>query len=610
MYDSSMDTQRVLRYKLVFSAFLLGAASLAAHLFFLQLNPATRELYTKKVEERWHSYETPHARRGDIYYRNGTLLAGTRKVARVIVEPQMVQPHLTEVSETLAQYLHQPAEDIAEKIGGFKHRGMELASGIDLGTALAIDRAGLTGVFTRYYYERVYPHGAYCAAATLGYAGPEPHQRLGLEKVCDAVLSGEDGKVIYRKDASRQRLPGSILDEKEKHDGAPLYTTLHPSIQTICEEELRSAEAVNHAEWGCILVMDPRSGEILGASTSPTFDPNAYVHGEHGPEANVLVHNAVEPGSTVKPLLAAYAVDRGWLDPAHRYVCNRSYRVGKYNIREAEADEVIGGNAGVPIEQILVHSSNIGMAQVAVQLGQDHVREAYEALGLFHRTGVELPGESRGIRPCSWQKKNEPWPKITLATTGFGQGMGVTPLQLATAYCTIANGGYKVQPTLLLRDKKDINGEPAGEPAVPEGEIVIAGFGGGQPQRLKIEEPTVSSDGRVRVLSAETCAKMAQWLENVTIKGTGKQARLERFRVAGKTGTAQIHNSHGGYAGGSYLASFVGYFPVEQPRYLVLVMFSRPKGAYYGGAVAAPVFKKVGDRISYIDELALRGSEY
>jgi stage V sporulation protein D (sporulation-specific penicillin-binding protein) len=419
--------------------------------------------------------------------------------------------------------------------------------------------------------------------------------------------------VIYRKDATRQRLPGSVLFEKERRDGSPLYTTLHHSIQTICEEEMRAAIERNSAEWGCILVMDPRSGEVLGAGTHPTFDPNEYVRGSLGEERNVLIHNAIEPGSTVKPLLAAYALDRQWLNPAHKYVCNRHYRVGKYAIREAEASHWIGGNAGVGIDRILISSSNVGMAQVALQLGQDHVREAFEALGFWSKTGIELPGESRGLRPCRWQKNGENWPKITHATTGYGQGMSVTPLQLASAYCALANGGYRVRPTLLLRDEEEPVQEP-GEPEIPEGEIVIAGFGGGiaDPSMAPKADAgmTAYPTGKVRVISPETCIQVSQWLERVVTEGTGKAARLERYRAAGKTGTAQIPGRKGGYASGAYVSSFVGYFPVEEPRYLVLVMFSRPRGGYYGGVVAAPVFKKVGDRISYIDELALRGAEY
>jgi stage V sporulation protein D (sporulation-specific penicillin-binding protein) len=604
MERSSFEANRQLRYNLVFSAFLLGAACLAAHLFFLQFHGPTRRYYEAKVEERWHSYAEPEGRRGDIYYRDGTLIAGTRKVARVLIEPGMINA-LEDVSLTLSQHLGVPAEDIREKINKCKVRSMELAKGVDLGTSLAIDRAQLRGVFTRYYYERTYPHGAYCAGPTVGYAGAQDFQRLGLEKSCDAILTGRKGKIVFRKDANRKRLPGSVLDARSKEDGTPVYTTLHPSIQTICEDELRHAAEENGSDWGCIVVMNPDNGEVLGASTYPTFDPNEYVAGRLGDERNILVHNAVEPGSTVKPLLAAYALDQGWINATQRWVCNRILSIDGYRVREAELSHVIGDAGGAKLDKILINSSNIGMAQIAMELGQDRVLQAYESLGFFARTGVELPSESRGLKPCRWQKKGEKWPRITLATTGFGQGMSVTPLQLAAAYCTLANGGYRVQPTLVLHSSDGAETPEDNEITMPEGEILMAGFG--DKPRLELKAPedlTPGPGGRVRVLRKETCDQVTQWLEQVVIDGTGKQARLQRFRAAGKTGTGQIPSPRGGYQAGAYLSSFAGYFPVEDPRYMVLVMFYHPRGAYYGGVVAAPVFKKVGDRISYVDVLA------
>ena len=178
-------------------------------------------------------------------------------------------------------------------------------------------------------------------------------------------------------------MPGSELESNSKEDGKDLLTTLHPGIQTVCEDELRRAQESNHAQWGCILVMEPSSGEVLGAATYPSFDPNEYVKGRIGRESNLLVHTPVEPGSTIKPLLAAYALDQDWISPQQHYVCNRLLSVGKYRIKEAELSHVLGGNGGVTIDRILIESSNIGMAKVALDLGQERVMQAYEALGFF-----------------------------------------------------------------------------------------------------------------------------------------------------------------------------------------------------------------------------------
>lgn len=607
---------------IVFSAFLLGAAILAAHLFFLQFDPQVSATYRVKVEQRWHSFEVPQGKRGNIYYRDGSLLAGNQKVARVIIDPKLICD-LPQLSAALAEHLQQPADVLTRKINACNGRFLVLADGLPIASALAIDRLDLPGVFTRYYFGRVYPHADYGAAATVGYAGRNPEQRIGLESTCDYVLTGRDGRVTYRKDANRRRLPDSEVNELPKQDGQDITTTLHPAIQLICEEELRKAVARNRAEWACVLVMDPRTGEVLGAATDPYFDPNLYAAGQIGVERNVLVQSAVEPGSTAKPVLAAYAIDRDWLDLNKRYVCNRYLTIDGHTIREADAGHVVGGSAGVPLEDIIVHSSNIGMAQVATALKQDRVRECYAAMGFFKQTGIELPAERRGWPPFYYEqrrhKQNLTWPRITLANSGFGQGLTATPLQLAAAYCTIANGGYAVKPTLLINNGADSVAplpEPdtqEGLPALPEGEIVVTAPEHGAVAALlkplsavaqaAQEEPVPG--GRRRVLSKKTCDLMTKWLAEVVERGTGKKAKLEHFRAAGKTGTAQVPASGGGYQKGAYSATFVGYFPVESPRYVILAMFVKPKGLYYGGEVAAPVFKIVGDRISYLDQLGL-----
>jgi cell division protein FtsI/penicillin-binding protein 2 len=610
--------QRI-RTNLAFSAFLLGAAILAAHLFFLQFERQVRAFYVAKVAQYWHSYECPQGKRGNIYFRDGSLLAGNQKVARVVAEPTLMpEEHRLNECTQLSQWLALPADEIQKKIdaAGMRH-GIVLAEDVPVDTALAIDRAGLRGIFTKYYYARIYPQKELGAAASVGYAGKQPMLRLGLEAKFDPILTGADGKVVFRKDARRKRLPGSVLDEKPKRDGQSVTTTLDPAIQIICEDELRRAVAGVNAQWGCVLVLDPHDGEVLGAATAPTFDPNEYARGNIGSEMNVLTQRVFEPGSTAKPVLAAYALDRGWIDPTERYICNRLLTINSYTVREAEASHVIGDNNGVPIGDIITKSSNIGMARVALELGQDRVLDGYSAMGFFQRTGIELPTEAKGFRPC-WSEEKRlkhkvTWPRITLATSGFGQGLAVTPVQLAAAYCIIANGGYAVKPTLIMPQDA---GEPAPQdvtdaPTPPPGETLIS-LAKDAPAAVKsllsgnqaqAAENDAQHNGQVRVLSQQTCNEVTQWLVNVIEKGTGKKAKLGRCLAAGKTGTAQVASRYGGYLRGAYTASFCGFFPAQAPRYLVLVVIGQPRGKYYGGEVAAPVFKAVGDRISYMDNL-------
>ena len=600
----------IVRSNLVFSAFLLGAAFLAAHLFFLQFNTEISTYYANQVEGRWHSYKCPQAKRGEITFRDGSLLAGNKKTSRVIVEPQLVcerQEYLDRASYSLAAWLNMPSEQIREKITSYKGRGLVIAEDVPLDTALKIDRQGLRGVFTRYYYERTYPYGVHSASATIGYAGKEPFERLGLEATFDEHLTGTDGLVVYRKDADRKHLPGSDITKEPCVDGESITTTLHPAIQLVCEDELRKALSKNGSKWGCALVLDPDTGEVLGAATAPSFDPNEYVKGNVGQQSNYLVHNVLEPGSTIKPLVAAYGIDQGWLNPDKHYVCNQVRTIDGYKIREAEASHGVGDSNGVPIARIIVKSSNIGMAQVALELGQQKIMQCFTAYGFFSRTGIELPNESAGLEPYHYeQRRNQKqltWPRITLANTGFGQGLSVTPMQLAAAYCVIANGGYRVRPTLILDEDESVDEfSETPELSLPVGEVLLTEFTPGTAQIMpEVEDNT----GRIRVLSPEACATARTWLAEVVDEGTGTKAQLERYPAAGKTGTAQIYSTNGGYRKGAYNALFAGFFPTGQPRYVVLVIFSEPRGSYYGGDVAAPVFKAIGDRISYIDELGI-----
>lgn len=591
-----------IRTTVIYSAFLLGAATLAAHLFYLQFDPQISQHYREVVAQRWESFEYPQGKRGNILFHDGGVIASNRKVARVMVDPQLV-PDVERVAAVLSPLLGTPPDQFAAIVEQHDGRGAEVARSVPLTTALAVDRENLRGVYTFYYYERYYPLGTHGAATTVGYAGPEPVHRTGLEYTWNEHLTGRDGSIHFRKDARRKRLPGSEISIDAKQDGQNLTTTLDQEMQLISEDELSRAIATNRADWGCVLVLEPDSGEMLAASTHPSFDPNEYARGQIDDEFNVIVHRVVEPGSTVKPLLAAYSIERDWLDPARRFVCNRQLMIDGKPLREAEISHLLGDGRGVPVRDIIVKSSNIGMAQVALALGQDRVLDAYRAMGFFARTGIELPAECAGLAPCYYMQRSAEdrvaWPRRVLATSGFGQGLSVTPLQLARSYCVIANGGFAVQPTLIANSHgrsaaDDLPVQPESDGGLPAGEVILTGM---RPAGNVADAPA-----RVRVLSAPTCELITSWLTEVVSSGTGRQAKLARHQAAGKTGTGQMPSREGGYQQGAYTSTFVGFFPAAQPRYVVLVLFVNPKGGrYYGGDVAAPVFKSVCDRISYLD---------
>lgn len=606
---------QVVRTNLVFSAFLLWAAIQAVHLFFLQDANAQGDYYRDCVRKRWNSFDYPEGRRGNIYFRDGSLLAGNQKVARIIAEPSMFSKY-EKVAGILGPLMGIEPQTIFEKLNSYSENGLVLDENVPVSVALAIGRESLRGIFIRYYYQRTYPHKDYGAAATVGYARKQPKLSIGLEATQNARLTGTKGEVHFRRDADRNKLPGSLVEVVSAVDGDGLSTTLHPSIQLVCEDEIRTAIAKNQAKMGCILVMEPGSGEVLGVATYPTFDPNEYVKGNIGDEYNVIIHRVVEPGSTAKPILAAYALDKAWLNPNLKYDVRRKLIIDGYTITEAEAGHTVGDASGANLRDIIVGSSNKGMAQVAIALGADRVYASYKQMGLFEPTGIELPVECAGLKPYHYANSTingkQIWPKITLANVGFGQGMALTPIQLATAYCVIANGGMKVRPTLLLDSAGASKPDPNAATGVDAMDALIAVAAGEGGSLEDWGDKVVGGDnanGQERLISKQTANTVTGWLTEVVTSGTGKNAALSRYQAAGKTGTAQVYSPKGGYKKGAYVSSFVGFFPVEEPRYVVLVMFWEPQGKYYGSQVAAPVFQAVGDRISYIDELVSLGGK-
>ncbi|MCB1221214.1 MAG: penicillin-binding protein 2 [Planctomycetales bacterium] len=600
--------------RIFFSAFLLGAAYLAAHIYFLQNDPQVTAYYSKAVHSRWEGTENPEGRRGDILYRDGSVLATTRRLTRVVLDMKLIREGGDEaidgIVRMLSEYNGGNDLEIRRRMLASDSRGLEILRGLPAASAREIDDRSFRGVTTLYYLERYYPCSDNGAPATVGFYSSSREHQLGLEAAWHNELRGIPGRREFMRDGSQNRLPGSMQTVAEEVPGRSLRTTLDPAIQLICEEELAAGMEQHNPDWGVAIVMEPHTGQVLAMSSAPDFDPNNFVAGklfdEQGnliDQQNPAVHFLVEPGSTAKPLLAAYAVDRGWISDSQRFICNQKINIGRYWITEAEATHYIGDSSGVPVADIIRESSNVGMARIAMKLGQEQVLEAYRSYGLFSRTGVELPMESSGRRPNSWQDEEIKWPTVSLANSGFGQGFSMTPLQLAAAYCVIANGGYEVHPTLKLEL----------EDTAVDGETGMLLVDNGNERVFDLDS------GQRRVLSEQGCRRAQEWLRNVVVEGTGKKAIPERymkslaskrdlksgnprFLPAGKTGTGQIAGKDGkGYEEHAYLASFAGYFPVKDPQYVIVVMYSHPRrGVYYGGSVAAPVFSRITDRISYL----------
>jgi len=555
-----------------------------------------------RLSTMWARHAPRHAKRGRILCNDGeTVIANSTKLARVIVEKHLVTDP-ERVADVLSSYLGRSRDEVLAAITSETGpRSLELAQNVATETAESISSARLRGVFIRYYYQRSYPYGDDFAAQTIGYTCNRSGLSIGLERQFDEILAGTDGRAEYDSDRSGRMIP-LTLTAKEPQDGHDLVTTLDAVIQQICEDVVEEAYKRHHPKWALISVMDPFTGEMLAVATRPSFDPNEYArNGSRGYEANPLVHFVYEPGSVMKPLVASVALDRGWLSPDETFHCTPTLKIGKYTITEAEHDRNPAGYGEISISNIIVHSSNVGIAQVGLKLGQDKLSSIFSSLGLYERTGIELPAEARGIRPKGYSHagKGEVWPEVAVATSAFGQGIAVTPLQLMRAYAAIANGGFLVQPTLTRMEEEnepkavDIGGRQV---QLDAGEKLMGA--GGETQAPEPEP----ARGRRRVIGAETARDIQRVLQTVVREGTGKNAALEQFNVAGKTGTAEVPGK-GGYQKDKYNATFIGFFPSYEPRYLILTLLSEPRGQYYASQVAAPLFHEVAERITLIKEV-------
>ncbi|MBI2962698.1 MAG: transpeptidase family protein [Deltaproteobacteria bacterium] len=436
-------------------------------------------------------------------------------------------------------------------------------------------RLNVPGVGTVPERRRFYPHGR-MAAPVIGFAGVDSQGLEGIELTYDTYLRGAVAEMSVERDARGRRFVARGLESETPRQGANVLLTLDSSLQYVAERELDRRVSETRATGGLVLVLDPRNGEILALAQNPSFDPNRPLTADADRLRNRAVADAYEPGSTMKGLLAAAALEHRAVGIGDRFFCeNGRYAFAGHTIHDHH------GAGWLSFPEIFQVSSNIGATKVAERLGAGAYHQALRAFGLGSPTGVDLSGEQAGIlRPLS------AWKPIDLATASFGQGVAVTPMQLATAYAAIANGGILMRP-FVVRRVVDENGETLVE-----------------------NHPTVVR----RVLSEATAREVTAVLERVVgEKGTAPLAAVPGLRIAGKTGTAQkVDLVRGGYSRGR-IASFVGYFPAEEPQVLMLVVIDDPRTTIWGGTAAAPLFRAVAlaaaERVGVHREAAAAGPQ-
>ena len=556
---------------------------LAGRLVYLQ---GIRHAYFQKQADAYRvSKSLLPARRGLILDRNGESLASNVPAAAVYADPQEV-PDPAAAAALLAPILHDDPAQLQKLLTPRSARVHYVSLKRHFavpGTTImpvqsltaAIKKTGLAGIYAVGDSSRSYPDGA-LAAQALGFTNGDGVGISGLEHSQENLLRGHDGKVVAEIDKDGRFLPGTTRRRAEAENGADIITTLDSRLQGVADDELAHAVAAHHADHGVVVVLDPQTGEILALSQSPAFNPNAPRPAQRLTRAAALawatrwksgaVSDLYEPGSTLKTITASAILQEqglGMMDK--RVYCSPTLSIGKRVIHEA-ADALTRNLGEQNLRGILRVSSNVGMAQFGLSLGAPRLYEYEQKFGFLDPPGSGLPGEASShlSSPDAPDRftGGVGWPRIKLANIAFGQGISLTPLQLAAAYGAIANGGMLMRPHIIRATRRDG------------------------------KETLVAPTPVRRVLDPPVAAAVRSMLGTVVQAGTGRPAQIADFSVGGKTGSAQVSGPHG-YEEGHFVASFVGLYPLSHPRLVILCAVFQPQGIHWGASVAAPVVHNI-----------------
>lgn len=499
----------------------------------------------------------PH--RGPIVDRHGDLLAHSVDMPSIAAWPRQFVNQDDKVP-ALATALGMPLKILRAKLDP-KKPFVWLRRRVTPRQEKQILALGLKGIGSFPEGRRFYPHGS-LAAHVLGLVGIDDKGLYGIERHFDRGLRGDERVITVDRSVGGGTAITTGLESKPV-EGNRVELTIDGDIQAATERELALGVEAARAAAGAAVVLDPRTGEVLALANVPTYNPNAPGTGTdkgfHDRLRNRAVTDPYEPGSTFKALLAAAALNEGVTNPSEMFDCeNGAYQFGTAVIHDSHPHGLLS------FAQVIQYSSNIGAAKVGDRLGKDRLYHYIRAFGFGARTGLELPDETRGLLRAPGG-----WARIDIATHSFGQGMSVTPVQMAAAFGALANGGTLMKPYVVRRVIS------------PTGEVLVD------------HEPEPAQ----QVVSKDAADKTTEMLRRVVEEpgGTGTKARLDDFPVAGKTGTAQKVDPKTHRYSDKLIGSFVGYVPADDPHLVILVVIDEPTGVHYGGIVAAPIFRAIAE---------------
>lgn len=512
---------------------------------------------TAKADRQHQKSVTLEGARGTVTDRHGKVLAMNMEVPSVFGVPASLDSP-ARVARSLSPVLHVRRDEIEKKLRQDKHF-VWLARKVEPEQGRRLEQLSLDGIGMVMEGRRYYPKGP-LLAHVLGFVGMDGQGLEGLERRYEPQLHGEKRVTILQRDALGRTVFPKGLKEQVPSAGHALTLTVDEVIQYIAEKELEEAVSQARAKAGTIIVMEPQTGAILAMAVSPRFDPNAVAALTPDRWRNRALTDTYEPGSTMKVVVAAAALEEKVMMPGSM-VFGENGRMTIANTTIHDHEKL----GWMTFAQMIQKSSNIGAAKTGMLLGEQRLYRYLQAFGFGQRTEIDLPGEVSGLL-----KTPREWGRRSVASISMGQEIGVTPLQMVSALAAIANDGVLMKP-YVVSEVRDQKGQPFKE---------------------------VLPQVKRRVVSPETARTMTTILEGVVTNGTGTKAAIPGFRVAGKTGTAQkIDPRTGAYSATQFVGSFVGFVPAEAPRLAMIVIIDEPQGEAWGGTVAAPVFRRVGEQV-------------
>lgn len=560
------------KYRFLFACLGVLFLVLAGRLVYLMIF-SSEELSTKAldVEQRERSIK---AARGIIYDRNGVVLADNQPVCTIsVIYNQVTEPE--KVIRLLTEKLSMDEDEVRKKVEKVSSRE-KIKSNVPKEIADEIREASLAGVKVDEDYRRYYPFGS-LASKVLGFTGADNQGILGLESRYDSILKGTDGTILTLTDFRGIEIESAAEERVEPVQGDSLYLSLDYTMQSWAQQAAEKVLKEKQAKSVSVILMNPKNGEIYAMVNVPEYDLNEPYHllpayeGGEGSEndklnnmwRNPLISDSYEPGSTFKIVTATAALEEGKVTPEDTFHCPGYKMVEDRKIRCHKTQ----GHGAETFREGVMNSCNPVFMEIGARVGAERMLYYYKKLGLYEKTGVDLPGEAGSI-----MHKLENIGAVELATMSFGQSIQITPLQLLRAVSAVVNGGTLITPHLGVRIVDSTSGENT---------------------TLSYE----TEEGRV---SEQTVETMRSLLDAIVSEGTGKNAQVEGYQVGGKTATSEKLPR----GTGKYISSFLGFAPSDDPEIMGLLLIDEPTGVYYGGTIAAPVMAEIFQNIlPYLDNL-------